>query len=523
MIHAYLFVLNIREGNGGHGPNFHKIMYNINKTAGTNITVYHTFHDEVNLYKTHVWRCNGICQHRKPFFGYVKRTANRAPGPNDLWWKQHQTSCGGYYEKISAPEPKRKPKNASTSKAIKVVDDRQKINSPHWGFNTSATKIPTSTPITKKSAASPPKLEHGNLTNVFGFKDLQSSTPKRSTVPIAFASGSGFVLGQSKDASKSKTNNGGSIVDNVRDRWSKKYETPTHVDDHDDQPPKPKKAKIEFKPSTAEWAKIDDDIQVMDKRESVIILKDSDDDDDDDVHEVPHQKPIKQSSEDRRKTIRKEIIDSNDSDDGNESDIELIDDEFDDNIPSPISTLIDNHVINDIFGTDTLMSDFNEINDVVMKDADNFGQTNKEIITCPVCQERMQREQLDDHLDGCLGITAKINIKPPSYSSGSTKKRAKATATNSIAAATSTGARSERQLLIDCGYDESVVDKLLKEAAEEEAYNNRILREMSENGEQRSQATTNSVSEEKQPCPVCQGLIETSKINDHLDVCLTNN
>lgn len=39
MIHAYCFVLNIREGNGGHGPNFKKIMYAINKVAGTNITV----------------------------------------------------------------------------------------------------------------------------------------------------------------------------------------------------------------------------------------------------------------------------------------------------------------------------------------------------------------------------------------------------------------------------------------------------------------------------------------------------
>lgn len=119
MIHAYLFILNVREGNGGHGPNFRRIMTNINQAAGTNITVsagwmctkinfeifmsneilqriskllksevdilifqlpvefsdffyystfvnsyissifqvYHTFIDEVNFYKTHIWRC----------------------------------------------------------------------------------------------------------------------------------------------------------------------------------------------------------------------------------------------------------------------------------------------------------------------------------------------------------------------------------------------------------------------------------------------------------------------------------
>lgn len=43
MIHAYLFVKNIREGNGGHGPNFKKIMTNINTVAGTNITVSWSF------------------------------------------------------------------------------------------------------------------------------------------------------------------------------------------------------------------------------------------------------------------------------------------------------------------------------------------------------------------------------------------------------------------------------------------------------------------------------------------------
>ena len=29
---------------------------------------------------------------------------NRAPGPNDIWWAQHQASCGGLYVKIKEPE-----------------------------------------------------------------------------------------------------------------------------------------------------------------------------------------------------------------------------------------------------------------------------------------------------------------------------------------------------------------------------------------------------------------------------------
>lgn len=39
MIHAMLSIKGIEEGNGGHGPNFCRIMRNINKVAGTKITV----------------------------------------------------------------------------------------------------------------------------------------------------------------------------------------------------------------------------------------------------------------------------------------------------------------------------------------------------------------------------------------------------------------------------------------------------------------------------------------------------
>lgn len=52
-------------------------MNRINKVAGTTITIYHTFHDEVRYYKTHVWKCDGPCQHRPPYYGIVKRSMNR--------------------------------------------------------------------------------------------------------------------------------------------------------------------------------------------------------------------------------------------------------------------------------------------------------------------------------------------------------------------------------------------------------------------------------------------------------------
>ncbi|KPP73725.1 sprT-like domain-containing protein Spartan-like [Scleropages formosus] len=104
MIHALLFVTQNNRDRDGHGPEFCKHMDRINKASGTNITVCHTFHDEVDLYRQHWWRCNGPCQNLKPFFGYVKRAMNRAPSAQDPWWADHQRSCGGTYIKIKEPE-----------------------------------------------------------------------------------------------------------------------------------------------------------------------------------------------------------------------------------------------------------------------------------------------------------------------------------------------------------------------------------------------------------------------------------
>lgn len=115
MIHAWNFILGIYEENGGHGKNFKGKMEEINRKAGTNITVYHSFHDEVELYKKHWWQCDGPCRSRKPYFGVVKRVSNRAPGKNDFWWAEHERSCGGKFIKVKEPE---KPEKSEKKKPI---------------------------------------------------------------------------------------------------------------------------------------------------------------------------------------------------------------------------------------------------------------------------------------------------------------------------------------------------------------------------------------------------------------------
>ena len=72
--------------------------------AGTHVGVYHSFHDEVDHYRVHWWRCSGPCRERFPYFGYVKRSMNRAPSARDPWWPEHAATCGGTYVKVQGPE-----------------------------------------------------------------------------------------------------------------------------------------------------------------------------------------------------------------------------------------------------------------------------------------------------------------------------------------------------------------------------------------------------------------------------------
>ena len=120
-IHAYFFVTTSwRHSRGddgtGHGVGFQLLADAINNHGNYEVTVFHTFHDEVDSYRTHVWQCNGPCRERPPFFGLVKRSMNRAPGKSDSWWATHEAECGGTYTKIREPELTKKQRDALSKK-----------------------------------------------------------------------------------------------------------------------------------------------------------------------------------------------------------------------------------------------------------------------------------------------------------------------------------------------------------------------------------------------------------------------
>ncbi|XP_047469052.1 DNA-dependent metalloprotease dvc-1-like isoform X2 [Penaeus chinensis] len=109
MIHAYLHVtqgLNYRDS---HGPEFRKHMKRINSLHGSKITIYHNFHREVNKFRIHVYRCDGPCVSRRPFYGVLRRAIERPPGPTDRWWQRHAQECGGTFHKIEGPGAKPMP------------------------------------------------------------------------------------------------------------------------------------------------------------------------------------------------------------------------------------------------------------------------------------------------------------------------------------------------------------------------------------------------------------------------------
>uniref|UniRef100_L7M0J8 Protein with SprT-like domain at the N terminus n=1 Tax=Rhipicephalus pulchellus TaxID=72859 RepID=L7M0J8_RHIPC len=154
MIHAYLFVTNNNKDHDAHGPEFHKHIERIRKASGARVTVYHNFHDEVESYRTHWWRCDGPCQHRRPYFGMVKRAMNRPPSDRDPWWPDHQRTCGGTFVKIREPEPKA-PKNkkrdgvlpdsnAAAAKKSKMADgaDIRTLLVPRHNIKAAATTVP---------------------------------------------------------------------------------------------------------------------------------------------------------------------------------------------------------------------------------------------------------------------------------------------------------------------------------------------------------------------------------------------
>jgi len=171
MIHGWNFLVTGERSRDGHGPSFLKKAKEINEAAGTQITIFHSFNNEVAVYRTHIWKCNGICKTKPPFFGLVKRANNIAPQKADTWFEQHSKECGGTFIKIS--EPSKDSKSISTTKSIdgdKIVSKKRKLEirdsktlDSFWKKKATLTTTTTTTTMKEKGSTQTSKVEVINL------------------------------------------------------------------------------------------------------------------------------------------------------------------------------------------------------------------------------------------------------------------------------------------------------------------------------------------------------------------------
>ncbi|XP_065079170.1 DNA-dependent metalloprotease dvc-1 [Ochlerotatus camptorhynchus] len=548
MIHAYCFVLGIREGNGGHGPHFKKIMNGINRIAGTNITVYHTFHDEVKLYKTHWWKCNGVCHNRAPFYGTVKRTANRKPGPSDFWWAEHQRSCGGEFIKIKEPEPKRKKAGGNKENEPRLTGSQGKkgkspikapdgnrisdyfnstgnatgttpqntngfkkpytATAPNIGGRTVVIRKPPSTSTTNKKPSQEPVTTPvkkpgpivapgSNLKNVKQFKDLigddgSPSTAAKNQSPPLF-SGRGETLGVPASGPSRVGQPGNARNSRLLTQF----------------PPQEKKPRIE---------------PVNKPPESAAVVVDLSDDADDYIFEEIDLDRIKKERQD---SIRKEIMASFADDDMEE--IVLIDDEYDDEAVDLVSlddSLTDTSVIDELFGDqDALIEEFNSNNSKVKPDSEE-----DEIVSCPMCLKKIKRSQVSTHLERCYSVMlgeddvqeAKKETFDPNQPSTS-KAGASSKKNKKLPSKKETEREENRQLLKECGYSEEDIAKALATMEQEDEAGR--VRNASESGgsshllDEGDEIDLTAIGEQCE-CPVCGRKIQFEQINRHLDGCL---
>ena len=204
-IHALLFLGPERcTDRDAHGPQFLAHMHRINKLLRTRITVYHTFEDEVDLYRTHVWKCDGACVSRAPFFGLVKRSSNRAPGPNDTWWERHALECGGSFTKIASPAPSKE--EVAKEKRREEREKKERMQRKMDAFVTADDAASAKPAASSQSTAAASK----------GTPAVPASSSRKSRAVVAASSSAAAASHSKSSGANSIIKSGGSMVGSKR-------------------------------------------------------------------------------------------------------------------------------------------------------------------------------------------------------------------------------------------------------------------------------------------------------------------
>eukprot|EP01084_Bolivina_argentea_P190511 327359_1 len=156
MIHSYLYIKQLNHDRTSHGCRFLSIMnvinyLCINKNNNLNISVRHGYTNEIEMNKSHKWKCNGICSR------IIYRPICRPPGKHEIWWNKHQIECGGIYKIVEINSNKhnlnsfeweqkillkqqekeriKSEKKLKKQKRNKCNNEQQKTNKRNWNGN----------------------------------------------------------------------------------------------------------------------------------------------------------------------------------------------------------------------------------------------------------------------------------------------------------------------------------------------------------------------------------------------------
>lgn len=382
---------------------------------------------------------------------------------------------------------------------------------------------PTIIPDTIKNSHTP----NGKPSKIIGLKDLEESICTTEEKKYSGYSMSGTAYSLTSPSSSnliSKPNNEQNIErERVREVWSKRFsekspevtsqcESTQNLSANNVDAKRRRISKDDSSSSTADksgkssWVSIDDDIMFQDQPEETIDISS---DDECETIPSPTLKPS-QTTEERKNAIKKEIIDEPLGDENlSDSDIIIIDDDYndDEDLLNASVELADTSLIDDLFGEDTLLKEFKLENDVIaFNSRRNLSNPLDDIITCPICQGKMKREEFADHLDGCTGIAKKVLLPKQ----GAALQRL--AATSRVVGPRKTKKISRKDVLRKAGYSEQEISSI-NSGSSDETNSTRSL-----SGQLQRQRGLHT---QTRPCPVCFREVDENGINEHLDECLS--
>ncbi|XP_044742227.1 DNA-dependent metalloprotease SPRTN-like [Chrysoperla carnea] len=510
MIHAYLFVTHNNRDRDGHGPEFHKHMYRINNEAGTNITVYHNFHDEVRLYKTHWWRCNGPCQNQRPFYGMVKRASNRAPGPNDRWWAQHQSICNGTFIKIREPDKKSKKTGELATKSVPITDIRKYLhdsNSNKVPVKSNVNKIHTMGDLSipnknmiKKTNSNQNKSKPPQTAQIQTFKDLDNKSKTGGSAVMNKGSGTIVVRGTKTDG-KDKTDSNPLRINNFKPFSGSGYSLHSSDDEVFNKAVKTKDSRNENQQATVRnvWANkypasggskrhISEPAPSSSKK-----LKKVDDVNMDEIYDYSSDNELFQAT----KILENEVKDP----------YKNVRDFWANKYPD--TNKKQNSSQDSIESITSQSSDVIEINKKEIPVIDLCGD---EDTVCPICSKSFKASEINDHIDLCLESSFNNDfedLEDVETINKSPKKQINCLVCNKSVSGTELNAHLET-----CMTDVFEDEMIAPEPVVISEFDSEIIIPT-----QSGSRLIESDDDKLVRCPCCPRVFKESEINAHLDVC----